>query len=326
MEELKITAEKWCGRIYELIIGATKDEGGSRKSKVKIGGENCLPFLHYEGEMPNAPHIAMEVWDMEPPEWPDILRKPFGKSLSNPIEWANKAIEQYGVDLICLRLLSTHPDWGDRSIDSAAQFVQEFAQAVTVPLIILGSGHIEKDQDLMVRVAEAVKGENCLLGIAVEENYKSITAACLSGGHAIIAETPIDINLAKQLNILITDMGFPEERIVIHHATGALGYGLEYTYSIMERTRLAGLQGDKLLSQPMINFIGWEVWKTKEAKASEADMPEWGSELKRGEFWETVTAISYLQAGSDLLVMNHPDAIRRVKEIIDDLMEKEVRV
>jgi acetyl-CoA decarbonylase/synthase complex subunit delta len=326
MEKFKTTAEKWTGKIYELTIGATKKEGGTRTSSIKIGGENCLPFMHYEGDIPNSPKIAMEVWDTEPKEWPDILRKPFGKSLKSPFDWAKKSIEEFGIDFICLRLISTHPDWRNTSVEESKKFVEKFLKEINVPLIILGSNNIEKDQDLIAMIAEVSKGENCLLGIAVEGNYKTITAACMSCGHSIIAETPIDINLAKQLNILITDMGFPQDRIVIHNATGALGYGLEYTYSIMERTRLAALGGDKLLSQPMINFVGWEVWKTKEAKATEEEMPEWGGEIKRGEFWETVTAISYLQAGADLLVMNHPDSIKRVKEIINDLMEKEMRI
>ena len=166
------------------------------------------------------------------------------------------------------------------------------------------------------------QGENCLFGIAVQENYKTVTAACLSAQSGIIAESPIDINLAKQLNILISDMGFPLEKIVMHHATGALGYGLEYTYSILERTRLAALQGDTMMSMPMINFIGQEVWKLKEAKTSQEEMPQWGSEKERGIYWEIITAVSLLQAGCDILVMNHPLAVKETKGLIKKLIGK----
>lgn len=318
-EILKLGAEKWSGKVYELTIGATSEEGGSRDRRIKLGGENCLPFLHFEGEMPNAPKLAMEIWDMEPVDWPASLKKPFGDTLKDPLSWAQKCVEDYGVDLLCLRLVGAHPDNLNRTPDEIAPILEKILQAVKVPLIIVGSGDAEKDQDLIFKVCEVTRGENCLIGLAVEANYKSLVASCMSGGHSLIAETPIDINLCKQLNILISDMDFPLDRIVIHHATGALGYGLEYTYSIIERTRLAALQGDKMLSQPMISFIGREVWKTKEAK-SEAD-----SELnQKGIFWEVVTGIAYLQAGADLLVVHHPTSFLRLNDIIEDLMSKEV--
>lgn len=314
--------EKWTGKVGELVIGATKENNGTRSHTVKVGGAKTLPFLHFEGEIPNLPVVAMEVWDTEPANWPDVLKEQFPGVLNDPAAWAKKCVDEYKAELLCLRLASTHPDSKNASGEDAAKAVRAIIEAVSVPLIIVGSGQGEKDKEVIPLCAEAAKGENCLIGIAVKENYRTITAACQSGGHSIIAESPIDINLAKQLNILITDTGFPTERIAIHHATGALGYGLEYTYSIIERSRQAALQGDRMMSMPMINFIGQEVWRTKEAKTSENEIPGWGALARRGMLWELVTAAAYLQAGSDILVMNHPGAIKSVKEAINALMKK----
>ncbi|MCM8798415.1 MAG: acetyl-CoA decarbonylase/synthase complex subunit delta [Candidatus Omnitrophica bacterium] len=312
--------EKWVGKVNELVIGAEPQEGGTRKKIIKIGGENTLPFLYFEGKIPNPPVVAMEVWDTEPVAWPEVLKEEFKGCLKDPVAWAKKAVEEWNIDLLCLRLFSTHPDVQNTSPEEAGKIVEKVLHAVGVPLIIIGGYSAQKDGDVLFRVSEVVKGENCLLGIAVQENYKTITASCLSGGHSLIAETPIDINLAKQLNILISDMGFPAERIVIHHSTGGLGYGLEYTYSVMERTRLAGLSGDKMLSQPMINFVGQEVWRAKEAKTSEEEMPVWGRQRERAILWEATTAVAFLNAGANILVMNHPQAIKLVKETIKELM------
>ena len=218
-----------------------------------------------------------------------------------------------------MRLASLHPDLKNASAEEAGKTLEKILKAVGVPLVVIGSSSPEKDNDAMVHCAEVAKGESCLFGIAIQENYKTLTAACLSGGHSIISEAPIDINIAKQLNILICDMGFPQDKIIIHHATGALGYGLEYTYSIMERTRLAGLSGDKMLSMPMINFIGQEVWRTKEAKTGDETSKEWGAPKDRGALLETATAAAYLNAGCDILVMNHPKAIEETKKVIGDL-------
>lgn len=315
--------EKWASKVNEVIIGATRKEGGTRSSIIKVGGATTLPFIHFEGAIPNPPAIAMEVWDMEPPDWPDILKKPFGDVLGDPVEWAKKCINEYGADFLCLRLASTHPDSKNSSPQEASATVKKVLQAVSVPLMIIGCNQAEKDTEVIPAVSEAARRENCLVGIAVQANYKTITAACQSDGHSIIAESPIDINLAKQLNILISDMGFPPEKIIMHPATGALGYGLEYTYSIMERTRLAALQGDKMMSMPMVNFVGQEVWRVKEAKTSEKEVPEWGPIASRGPLWEITTAVSYLQAGADILVMCHPKAIESVRKTIGDLMKKE---
>ena len=314
--------EKWQDKVSEVILGAKETDGGSRGKTIKIGGETGVYFLQGEDTCPNLPVIAMEVWDMVPEYWPDTLKAKYNGALKDPVEWAGMCVDKFSADLICLRLGSTHPDLKNTSPEEAAKTVENVLKAVNVPLIVLGSLSHEKDNDVVVQCTEAAKGENCLFGIAVQENYKTLTAACLSGGHCIISEAPIDINIAKQLNILICDMQFPQDKIVIHHATGALGYGLEYTYSIMERTRLAGLSGDKMLSMPMINFVGQEVWRTKEAKTGDEVSKDWGLCKDRGALLEMATAVSYINAGADILVMNHPKAVEETRKVIIDLCTK----
>ncbi|MFA5388996.1 MAG: acetyl-CoA decarbonylase/synthase complex subunit delta [Candidatus Omnitrophota bacterium] len=294
--------EKWQDRISEVVIGT--------KKPIKIGGETGIYFIDGEDKCPNPPVVAMEVWDMEPEPWPDSLKSRFGKALSDPAEWAKLCVNEFSADIICLRLAATHPDSKNASAGEAGKTLEKVMKAVSVPLIVIGSSAPEKDNEVMAHCANVAKGENCLFGIATQANYKTLAAACLSSGHAIISEAPIDINIAKQLNILICDMQFPADKIVIHHATGALGYGLEYTYSIMERTRLAGLSGDKMLSMPMISFAGQESWRTKEAKTGGADT---------GVLWETATAAAYLNSGADILVMNHPKAVEEIKKTIKQL-------
>lgn len=308
--------EKWAGRVNEVVIGSTKEEGGTRAKKIMIGGASTLPFLKFEGEIPHLPALALEVWDAVPEEWPQVLREPFKEVLVDPVKWAVKCEREFKPDLICLRLASTHPDQKNTSGEEAAETVKRVLAETTLPLMIIGSGQAAKDTEIFLSVASAAKGEKCLLGIAVQENYKTLTAACQSFRHSIIAETPIDINLAKQLNILISDMGFPVENVVMHHNTGALGYGFEYTYSVMERSRLAALSGDKMMAPPMVNFVAQEAWKTKEAKA---DIEGWGPVSSRGPLWEFTTGMGFLQAGADLLVLAHPLVLSNIRRSIQDL-------
>lgn len=311
--------DKWQDKISEVILGSTKDQGGSRDKTIKIGGETGIYFIKGEDACPNPPVIAMEVWDMEPPSWPEALKANFGSALKDPASWAKLCVDKFSADLICIRLASVHPDAQNASPKDAGKTVEKILKEVRVPLIIIGSSLPEKDNEVMVHCTEVARGENCLFGIASQGNYKTLTAAALSGGHSIISEAPIDINIAKQLNILICDMHFSPDKIVIHHATGALGYGLEYTYSIMERTRLAGLSGDRMLSMPMINFVAQEVWRTKEAKTGDEVSKDWGPAKDRGALLEMATAVSYINAGGDILVMNHPKAVEETKKVIKEL-------
>jgi acetyl-CoA decarbonylase/synthase complex subunit delta len=239
----ELMLEKWSGKISTVTIGATKAEGGTRTHSIKIGGEGSLPFLFKEGAIPNKPQVAFEIWDTAPLDWPDELNKAYSDCYADPLAWAKKCVETYKAQSLCVRLLGAHPDFGNKSPQQEAQFIKGLLKTVSVPLIIVGCGDDAKDNLIMPACCEAAKGERCLIGSAVQDNYKTLVAAATADGHNIIAESPIDINIAKQLNILISDMGLPLERIVINPTIGALGYGLEYAYSIMERARLAALSG-----------------------------------------------------------------------------------
>ncbi len=307
----------WSGRINAVTIGATRADGGTRGSTVTIGGSATLPFLNFEGRC-GHPAVAMEIFDVYPQEWPDLLKEPFSGVLDNPALWARRCLE-LGADLVCVRLAGCHPEHGNRSPEQACQTVKEVLRAVPVPLIILGTGNAEKDNEIFPAVAEAATGENCLIGNITESNYKTLVAVCTAYKHKIIAESPCDVNIAKQVNILAQDMGFPVENIVISPTCASLGYGLEYIYSVMERARQAGLKGDRMLGQPIVCDIGIEAWGVKEARVSENEIPDWGLQRHRAPLWEASTAAVYLMAGADLLILRHPEAVEAVKKSIAEL-------
>lgn len=303
---IELVKEKYSGAINTVEIG--------RPGKaVKIGGQTTLPFLFEEGGMPNPPVIAYEILDHKPDDWPECLIEPYGNAVNDPVKWAKICVNDFGAQILCMRLESMHPDYGARKAEEALEILKKIVNQVNVPLIVMGSGDDERDNDIMPKVSQALKGENCLLGMAAQNNYKTLAATCLADGHLIIADSPIDINIAKQVNILISDMGFDAKRIVMHPTTTSLGYGMEYVYSIMERGRLAAFMGDKMLAMPFIVFVGAETWRTKEAK-------EFGK--VQGINWEIATAVSLIQAGADLIVMRHPDAAKSVKRYIDRIMTK----
>lgn len=316
---MPLLIEKSSGGINQVVLGATKENGGTRSHTITIGGQGSLPFLAYEGANPNRPVVAAEVWDIEPKEWNESLLAALGDVVTCPATWAKKAVDT-GADMIYLKLLSIDPDNGGRSIDDCVATVDSVLKAVSVPVAVQGCGVDEFDKALMAKVCEAFKGENLLIGLASQDNYATYTAACIANDHTLIASSPLDINICKQTNILISEMNMPLSRIVIDPSIGGLGYGLEYSYSVMERGRIGALQGDKMLSVPVIGFIGQEAWKAKEANAPVEDFPKWGKQEERGVLWETVTATSLLQSGIDILVVRHPETIVAVKEHIDGLM------
>jgi acetyl-CoA decarbonylase/synthase complex subunit delta len=317
----ELMLEKWSGAVSTVTIGATQEEGGSRPKIIKIGGQQTLPFLFKEGAIPNKPVIAFEIWDIAPVDWPTQLVKAYNDVMSNSLAWAEKCTKEYKAELLCIRLEGAHPDFGNKTADEEAKLIEQLFKKIDIPLIILGCGDDAKDNLVLPACCEAAKGQRCLVGSAVQDNYKTLTAAVLADGHNIIAESPIDINIAKQLNILISDMGLALDRIVINPTIGALGYGLEYAYSIMERARLAALAGDKTVACPFICFVGQEAWRSKEAKASQQEFPSWGSQPERGIIWEAMTATALMQAGADILVMRHPEAIDKVNKYIEELMQ-----
>ena len=308
--------ESFSGKIYELAFGRAD-------AAVSIGGENVMPFHGFEGSVPRKPAIAFEVQDVPPDDWPDIVKRVFKDVSADPVKWALHCQDSLGAEAIALRLAGTHPDRGDISAEQAAETVKKVLDAIKVPLIILGSNHAEKDTTVLVKAAEAAKGTNSVLGKAQESNYKTIAAAAMANDLKLIAMSELDINLSKQLNILITQMGFDKEKLITDPMCSALSYGLEYTYSVMERIKLAALaQNDAVLQPPMLADVGVYVWKVKETQAPEADLPEWGDLAQRGIAWEAVTASSFLISGAELLIMRHPDAAAAVKKFIAELEVK----
>lgn len=317
---VEIVKEKNKARVQEVVLGATKEEGGTRSHTVTVGGDAALAFHHFEGEIPHRPVVALEVQDIAP-EWPQELTRWYADVLDKPGAWAKKCVEEYGADLVYVKLDGADPEGANRSVDQCVATVKEVLASVGVPLIVVGCGNDEKDREVMEAVAEAASGENLLLGNAEQANYRSLTAACMVHKHSIIAKSPLDINICKQLNILISEMNLPLNRIVIDPSIGGLGYGIEYAFSILERARLGALAGDRMLSMPVICTVGYEAWRAKEANASEADFPEWGKLENRAVLWEATTAAALLQAGAHILLMRHPKAVELVKKQIDELMK-----
>jgi len=297
------------GKIREIHLG--------EKLQLAVGGQDALPFYTFEGKIPHGPKIAMEVYDTEPAGWAEELKAALGDVWGDPVAWAKKCAGEFGADIVCLQLAGTDPNGANRSAADAVATVQAVAGAIEVPLMVYGSGNAEKDAEVLKAVAEAMHGKNLVIGPAVEENYKSIGAAAMGFGAKVSGETPIDVNMAKQLNIMLTTLGVPADNLLIDPSTGALGYGLEYCFSINERIKLAALrQNDAMLQSPTVSNLGKEVWKTKEAKAGREDAPQWGDPAKRGVLWETLTAVAVMMAGADILIMRHPRSVQLVRQTI----------
>jgi acetyl-CoA decarbonylase/synthase complex subunit delta len=306
--------------VWEVKLGATKADGGTRSVSHIIGGSTCMPFHTWEGEMPNKPLVAMEVFDKVSEKYPEVLKNIYGDLLEKPAEMAKVLVDKYGADLISVRLEGTHPEKGNLSTEDSVKLVKEVLSAVGVPLIITGHNNFDKNNEVMKAVAQACEGERLLLNYVEQDNYRTIAGSALAYGHAIVAQSPIDVNIGKQMNILLTNMELPKEQIVMDPMTGASGYGIEYTYSVMERIRLTGINGDQMLAGPMIVSPGQECAKIKEFKAPEKDFPEWGDLAKRAALWELSTAVNLLYAGADLLIMYHPEAALGTKSTITKLM------
>ncbi len=310
-------AESFAGSVNRITLGATKDDGGTRTSTVTIGGAKNVVYGGSGEDAGETPVVAMDVLDAGPEDWPDALVEPYKDVLDSPADWAKKCVEEFGAEAICIKFEGIHPDKANLGADHAVKVTEDVLKAVGVPLVLWGSGNDEKDNQVMPKVSGAAKGENCLIGAVTEDNYKSLTAIALADGHFLITAAPLDINIAKQVNILASDMGFPLERIVTFQSTGALGYGIEYAYSIQERQRLAALTGDKMMAMPAICDVGYEAWRAKEAKLEDA--PGWGPTADRGPMWETATATCLLQAGVDIIRMRHPRAVATVKSFISQV-------
>jgi acetyl-CoA decarbonylase/synthase complex subunit delta len=317
---VEIVKDKWPGTVRQVVLGATAAEGGTRAHTVVVGGEASLPFMHFETPTPNRPLVAIEIKDRRPDDWSPLLLELWGAAADNPADWA-RAAEQAGADLIVLALTLTKADGSPTKAADAVASVKAVLGATGLPLIVFGPGQAEADNDLLVAVAEATKGERIALGICEDKNYRTIVATAMANGHLVTARTPMDVNLAKQLNILISDMGLPLDRILMDPTTGALGYGIEYGFSVMERLRLAALQGDSMTQLPMLVTPGFEAWKTKESKVGEGVPADWGDWLQRAINWEVMTAVTLLESGADIVVLRHPESVTRLKAVIDGLMQ-----
>ncbi len=308
----EIRKTSYTGKIKEITLG-------KGDKAVTVGGETAYPYYLFEGEMPRPPRIAMEVYDSEPEEWAEAALEPFAGVTNDPVAWAKKCIDEYGAEMICLQLISTDPNNLDRGADEAAKVVKEVADAIDVPLIVWGTANHDKDTQVLTKVAEVCQGKNLILGPVEEGDHKRIGATAIGYNHTVVASTPIDINLAKQLNILLGNLGVPDKQIIMDPTVSGIGYGIEYCYSVMERMRMAALtQQDEKLQLPIICNVAKEVWKAKEVHLpdNEANM---GDAKKRGILLEAMSTMTLLLAGGDVIVMRHPEAIKLVKEMMADL-------
>jgi len=287
--------EKYPGTIKELFLGA---EG----KKATLGGQNALPFHDFEGT-PGRPRLALEITDSAPDDWAAALQEFYADVKDSPVAWAQKCIS-YGAEMIFMNLNSMEKD---RPASQIAAGVRQVAEAIAVPLIVFGLGDKEKDEAVLPQVAAACSGLGLLLGPVLKENYQVIANAALEHGHAIIAQVPMDVNLAKDLNIKLSKF-FPLERVVIDPLTSSLGYGLEYSYSTKERIRLSAVvHDDKTLQSPLIARVGREAWKTKEAN----------QDMRKGIAWESVTALNLLLAGDDIITLRHPESLKLIRSLIN---------
>ena len=309
--------ETYPGRVTEVTIGCMARGGGTRNHVASVGGACSLPSLDFDGKLGHKPVIAMDVLDRYPADWPDALRQPFGDALHSPADWARRCVDEFGARMICVKLDAIGADDPGRAASDAVAAVESVLRAVSVPLIIWGCDVAEMDNAVLPKVSRALKGERCLIGAATEANYRTLAAACLADGHNIITSAPLDVNMARQINILVSDMDFPLDRIVMYQTTGGLGYGLDYAYSIQERQRLAALGGDRLMAMPVICDVGTEAWRAKEARTP--DDPALGPQAERGPLWELVTATTLLQSGVDIFRMRHPRAVAGLSKTIDEL-------
>ncbi|MFH0926539.1 MAG: acetyl-CoA decarbonylase/synthase complex subunit delta [bacterium] len=307
-----IPKEVYNGKINQVMVGK---EG----HKVTMGGASSLPFMSFEGEVQKQIPIALEIQDITPDDWPKHLTAECKDVISDPVKWALYAQNELKADMVCLKLAGTHPDSGDKSPEEAGKVVEKVLTAINIPLIILGTNHVEKDVEVIKHCAEVAANSGSIIGKAQEKNYKTFAGVATAYGHKLIALSDLDINLCKQLNILLTQAGFNGNDIIIDAMSSTLGYGLEYTYSVMERIRLAALQqNDTMMQMPMVSDVGAATWKTKETKATASEQPAWGSEDERGILWEAFTATSFLLAGGDFLIMRHPKAMELVRKMVKE--------
>ncbi|MCC8051079.1 MAG: acetyl-CoA decarbonylase/synthase complex subunit delta [Clostridiales bacterium] len=296
-------------------------EVGTGDKAIKLGGENVFPFYTFDDAVENAPKVGIEITDGGMESEPECVQKLY-EGCASVVDMAKKAVTFEGVDFLSLRLEGGDPNGKNKSTEELIQIVKDVADAVDVPLVVCGCKNVEKDAELLDKAAAALDGKNAMILAAKEENYKTIGASAgLAYKQVVGAESAVDINLAKQLNVLLTQLGVDSKTIVMNAGTAAVGYGFDYVISTLDRVKAAALsQGDATLQMPIITPVASETWTVKESTASEADMPEWGNLEERGIDMEVETAAAVLAAGSDAVILKHPESVRAIKTMISELM------
>ena len=293
---------------------------GSGDKTVTIGGDSTYPFYSFDAPSENTPKIGVEISDMGLEGVSEGI-KAYYDGASTIGEMAKKAAAMEGADFVALILEGGDPNGVNKSVDELIAVVKDVADSIDAPLVVEGCKNVEKDAELLPKVAEALQGRNVLILSEKEENYKAIGAAAgLAYDQIVGAESAVDINLAKQLNVVTTQLGVNAQKIVMNIGSAAAGYGYEYVVSTMDRIKGAALsQNDNMLQMPIITPVSAETWGVKEATASEADMPEWGPEEERGIDMEVMTAAADLAAGSDAVILRHPEAVATISRMIKAL-------
>ena len=296
-------------------------EVGCGEKAIKIGGENVLPFYTFDAPIENAPKIGVMITDLGLENEPAGV-KAYYEGCTTLGEIAKKAAEMPGADFVCLKLEGADPNGADKSTEECMKAVKEVVDAIDVPLVIAGCKNVAKDTELLQKASEVAQGKNVIILSAKEEDYKQVGAAAgLAYGQKVGAESAVDINLAKQLNVLIGQLGVDPANVVMNVGSAAAGYGFEYVVSTMDRVKAAALsQGDVQLQMPIITPVADEAWNVKEAMASEADMPEWGSQEERGIDMEIETAAAVLASGSNAVILKHPASVATISKLINELV------
>ena len=294
---------------------------GTGDNAIVIGGQNVLPFYTFDGAIENAPKVGLEISDLAS-QWEVASLKEFYAGCTTMADYAKKAESAEGVDFICLNFVGADPNGANRSVADCVADAKAVAEAVSKPIVVMGCKNLEKDGELLSAIAEALSGKNALFMSAKNENYKTVGASvALANGQKLGAETADDINLAKQLNIMLKGLNVNPESVVMDIGTAAVGYGYEYAASTFDRIRLAALaQGDTDLQMPILASVCNDTWGVKESTASEEDEPAWGSREERAISMEISTAAADLTGGADAVIMRHPAAVATIKKFINELV------
>lgn len=301
--------------INEVVLGVGE-------KATTIGGQNVLPFHAFDAEIKNAPKIGVEILDSGMAEYTMPGLKEFYAGCETVVDMAKRAETMQGASFICLRLEGADPNGENKSVEECVALAKEVADAVSMPLVFMGCKNVEKDAELFGKIADTLQGKNILTLSARDENYKQVGASvALACGHKVGAESAVDINLAKQLNTVMTQLGVSAQSIVMNVGSAAAGYGYEYVASTLDRIKDAALkQADTMLQMPIMTPVSSDTWGVKEAVMAEADMPEWGDQEQRGVEMEITTAAAVLTGGADAVIMRHPEAIKTISAMIDALV------